>query len=286
MVNDMINRLLNLRQRMAKQDIQAVLIDKKQDCTYLSGFLGDDTFLFITHDNAYIITDFRYVEQAEKQAKGYEILRVENKIWQAIKDIISKESIKRIGIQEQSITYSRYKEYSKNLSNVEFISIDDDLKQIRMIKTKDEIEQIRKAVEIADCAFSHIIGYIKVGMTEEEVALELEYFMKKNKASGVSFETIVASGVRSSMPHGVASKKVIEHNDVITLDYGAIYNNYCSDMTRTIFMGQPKQEILKIYDIVKQAQQRGINEAKRGVLASDVDKASRDFIESMGYGKP
>ena len=147
-----------------------------------------------------------------------------------------------------------------------------------------ELDNIKMAAKIADEAFQHILKCIKVGVRERDIALELEYFMKKNNASSVSFDTIVASGIRSSMPHGVASDKIIEYGDVVTLDYGALYNNYCSDMTRTVFVGEPNRDLLKIYDIVKKAQLEGINRVKDGVMASDVDKAARDIIRESGYG--
>ena len=275
----MLKRLRNLRREMEKEEIEAVFIDKKEDVTYLSGFLGDDTFLFITNEHSYIVTDFRYVEQAKKEAIGYEIVKNEKDIWNKI-----DKKIKRIGIQDENITYARYRKYKNKLENVEFCSIESILKKLRIKKTKKELANIKVAVEIADKAFTHILKYIKAGVRERDVALELEYFMKKNKASGVSFETIVASGARSSMPHGVASDKIIEYGDTVTLDYGALYNNYCSDMTRTVFVGEPNREVLDIYDIVKKAQLEGIKEAKKGMFVSEVDKISRDIIIDGGYG--
>lgn len=281
MIND---RLKNLRNELTKIDLQAIFINKKEDVFYFSSFKGDDTFLFITLDNAYIITDFRYIEQAKKEAFSFEIIRTENNLWDKLNDIILHEKISHIGIQEQYISLSSYKNYTSNLHEITFVEIDNIPKKLRMKKTSQELSCIRDAVKVADDAFSHIINNIQVGMTEKEISLELEYFMRKNNASGVSFETIVASGVRSCMPHGVASNKIIEYGDTITLDYGAIYNNYCSDMTRTIFIGEPNKQILKIYDIVKSAQLQAIEKAKPGVTVCDIDKAARDVIINSGYG--
>lgn len=274
----MLNRLENLRKEMAKEEIEAVFIDKKEDVTYLSGFLGDDAFLVLTNEHSYIVTDFRYIEQAKKEAKGYEIIKSEKDIWDKIK------KVRKIGIQDENITYARYKKYKTKLDKAEFCSIEGILKRLRIKKTKKEIDNIKMAAQIADKAFTHILKYIKEGVREKDVALELEYFMKKNKASGVSFETIVASGVRSCMPHGVASDKIIEYGDTVTLDYGALYNSYCSDMTRTVFVGEPNRKILDIYDVVKKAQLEGIKKSKRGIFVSDVDKISRDIIADYGYG--
>lgn len=281
----MINtRLKNLRNELITMDLQAIIITKKEDIFYLSSFSGDDTFLFITLDNAYIVTDFRYVEQAKKESFSYELIRTENNLWNSLNDIIISKKISRIGIQEQHVSFCTYKKYTSNLHDITFVGIDAVLKKLRMKKTTQELTCIRDAVRVADDAFSHILNYIHVGMSEKDISLEIEYFMRKNNASGVSFETIVASGVRSCMPHGVASRKIIEYGDTVTLDYGAIYNNYCSDMTRTIFVGEPNKKILQIYNVVKLAQLEAIEKAKPGVTICDVDKTARDIIANAGYG--
>ena len=151
----MQNRVENLRKEMSKQGIKGAFIDKKEDIIYLSGFLGDDTFLFITGEGSYIITDFRYVEQAQKEALGYKIIRCESKLWEQINEIVKKEDIKTIGIQEENITYARYKQYNTNLEGVDFTSIEDILRKLRIKKTYDEILEIENAVKIADDAFSN-----------------------------------------------------------------------------------------------------------------------------------
>ena len=214
------NRLKNLRTELIKLDLQASFITKKEDIFYLSSFSGDDTFLFITLDNAYIATDFRYKEQAKKECLSYELIRTENGLWNNLNDIILNEKISHIGVQEQHISFDTYKKYTSNLRDITFVGMDNILRKLRMKKTSEELSCIRDAVRVADDAFSHILSHIRTGMTEKEISLELEYFMRRNNASGVSFETIVASGTRSCMPHGVASDKIIEYGDTITLDYG------------------------------------------------------------------
>ena len=281
----MINtRIKNLRDELVKMDLQAILVTKKEDIFYLSSFKGDDTFLFITLDNTYIVTDFRYVEQAYTECPSYQLIRTEHNLWNSINTVILTQKISHIGIQEKNVSLDTYKRYTSNLDNVTFIGADNILQKLRMKKSLEEISCIRDAARVADDAFSHILNHIRVGMTEMEISLELEYFMRRSNASGVSFETIVASGVRSCMPHGVASNKTIEYGDTITLDYGAIYNSYCSDMTRTIFVGEPNKKILQIYDIVKSAQLAAIDKAKPGIAICDVDRAARDIIADAGYG--
>jgi Xaa-Pro aminopeptidase len=152
-----------------------------------------------------------------------------------------------------------------------------------MFKDDYELDIIKKAVKIADDAFTHILPYIKPGIAEIEIAAEMEYYMKKAGAIGASFETIVASGQRSSMPHGVASDKKLELGDPITLDYGAYYEHYCSDMTRTVFLGQPKDEMKKIYNIVLEAQLKSSEGAAAGLLGKDIDLIARDIIYKNGY---
>ena len=156
---------------------------------------------------------------------------------------------------------------------------------MRMLKDEDEIALIQRAAEIADAAFAHILGFLKPGLTEKEVALELEIFMRKQGASGPSFETIVASGWRSSLPHGVASDKVLESGDFVKMDFGAMYDGYCSDLTRTVVLGQPSERQREIYTIVLEAQKLAIDAAKAGMTGAELDKIARDHITSHGYGE-
>jgi Xaa-Pro aminopeptidase len=154
-----------------------------------------------------------------------------------------------------------------------------------LVKTEKELEKMAKAADIADQAFHHIIGYIRPGVTERAVALELEIYMKKLGASALSFETIAASGVRSSMPHGIATDKIIEDGDFLTLDFGCVYDGYCSDMTRTVVVGKATQKQKKIYGVVLEAQIAALNAIREGINGIDVDKIARDVISSRGYGE-
>ena len=158
------------------------------------------------------------------------------------------------------------------------------IEALRQTKDQEEITTIQRACEIADAAFEHILGFIQVGMTEIQVANELDFFMRSQGASGVSFETIVASGYRSAMPHGVASDKVIEAGDIVTMDYGCYYKGYVSDITRTIAVGEPSSKMKEIYDVVFQANQLVNEQAKAGMTGEEMDAIARDFIASHGYG--
>lgn len=278
------NRLENIRRKMASSNIDAVLVTKRVNYVYLSGFTGTAAILFISRERAVLLTDFRYVEQAAKQAPDYEIVRYVTDQYEEINRLIESEGIKRLAFEECHLSYRQYTQYLEKLETDEFVPLGGMIEELRSIKDETEISLIRKAVDIADEAFSHILGVIKPGITELDIADELEHHMKRLGAEGPSFETIVASGKRASMPHGVASEKIIEHGDVVTLDFGAIYKGYCSDITRTVFVGKPEGKLDKIYGIVLDANRKGLEAVRSGILAKEADSAAREFIKEAGYG--
>ncbi|MCX7710348.1 MAG: Xaa-Pro peptidase family protein [Clostridia bacterium] len=277
-------RLTKFRAKLREKDIDGALITKRENYIYLSGFIGTSAFLVITQEAAVLITDFRYVEQASSQAPDYEVIKYQGSILTAINDVLKSKGVDRLGFEESYTTYDKYKEYKAKLEVRELNPLQGMAENLRIIKDEQEIGIIKTAVKIADGAFQHVLGVIRPGMTESEVAAELEYYMKKQGAKGASFETIVASGERASMPHGVASEKVIQTGDVITLDYGAIYKEYCSDMTRTIFLGKPSEDLKKIYNIVLEAQQRAEEKAVAGLKGKEIDAVARNVIAGHGYG--
>lgn len=277
------NRLAKLREKIILKDSDAALITKRENYMYMSGFTGTSAILYISQSKAALITDFRYTEQASRQAPDYEIVRYQSSIFDEINKLIKEENINKICFEDSDLTYVQYNEYSQKLS-AGLVPSGRMVEELRIVKDETEIDVIKKAVDIADQVFTHILGFIKPGLTEIEVAAEMEHHMRRLGAEGPSFETIVASGKRSSMPHGVASEKVIEAGDVITLDFGTIYKGYCSDMTRTIFLGKPDSQIEKIYNIVLEANLVGLEAVKSGRAGKEVDAASREFIRKAGYG--
>jgi Xaa-Pro aminopeptidase len=277
------NRLNTFRRKIKDLKMDAALITKRENYMYLSGFTGTSANLLITDKKAYLLTDFRYIEQSTKQAPLFEIVEHKPDIIDTLYEIINSENIKKLGFEDQSASYASYKTFVDKFVKTELIGIGSVVEELRSIKDVQEIEIINKAVQIADGAFAHVLSLIKPGITELDVAAELEYKMKKLGASGASFETIVASGIRSSMPHGIASEKKLELGDTITLDFGAIYNHYCSDITRTVFLGQPDKKMIDIYNIVLNAQLTSEKGAKRGLTGKEVDKIARDIIYQNGY---
>lgn len=278
-------RLKAFREQLKSKDIDAALIMKRENYIYLSGFTGSSAFLVITQDDAVLVTDFRYVEQAGAQAPLYEVIQYQGSLIIALNEIYKAKGIKRLGFEDGYITFDKFEEFKTKFDIGEFVALGGIVENLRYIKDESEISVIRQAVKIADDAFTHILGYIKPGVAEIEIAAELEYFMKKNGAKGASFETIVASGERASMPHGTASEKRIQQGDVITLDYGALYNDYCSDMTRTVFLGEPDKQLKKIYEIVLNAQLKSLEGSKKGLLGKEIDFIARDIISKAGFEK-
>ncbi|MGB7606088.1 MAG: Xaa-Pro peptidase family protein [Lutisporaceae bacterium] len=280
----MEKRLAKLRERLAANNLDAAFLYSAENIRYISGFTGSTGYVIVTANKAYFITDFRYKDQAHKQCKGFEVIIHSNSLIDEIKKSVQVNKVNRIGIEDNFMTVAMYENLKSNLQGVEVAPLKDILEAIRMIKDADEIEAIEKAANIADSAFKHILDFIKPGVTEKEVALELEYTMKKNGATNLSFESIVASGVRSSLPHGVFTDKVINNGEFLTLDFGCVYNGYCSDMTRTVFVGKADDKQKKIYNIVLEAEKAALEQYKPGMLGKEVDKVARDIISAEGYG--
>ncbi|MBM7613992.1 M24 family metallopeptidase [Alkaliphilus hydrothermalis] len=275
-----VNKVRNL---LDEKNLDAILLYKPENRRYIAGFTGSNGYILITKEKAIFITDFRYTIQASEQCQGFEIVEMNNH--NPLSDVLKSYSLKRLGIEEEHVSYGQFLEFSEKLPEVEFVPLKGTLTTIRSIKTEDEIELIAKAAEITDEAFEHIMKYIKPGMKETEVALELEVFMKKKGASALSFESIVASGVRSSLPHGKASDKVIEKGDMITLDFGCVYKGYCSDMTRSFVMGEATDKQKEIYYGVLEAQEASLKAVRPGITGIELDKIARDIITEKGYGE-
>lgn len=279
-----MKRVKNVQKKLNDYKIDALLVTNMYNVRYLANFTGTTGLAVITKEKAYFVTDFRYTEQAAEQAEGFEIVKNEGPIYEEVAKIIEKDQINTIGFEEENITFATYKKIEQIFPS-ELKAISGLVEKLREVKSEAEIEIIQKAVEIAEKAYDYILGFIKPGMTEIEVANELDFYMRKHGATGVSFDTIVASGVRSAMPHGVASEKVIEEGDMVTIDFGCYYEGYASDMTRTFAVGDPGEELKEIYEIVKEANLKVTAAAKAGMTGAELDAVARDYISEHGYGE-
>ncbi|NLL73898.1 MAG: aminopeptidase P family protein [Clostridiales bacterium] len=264
--------------------IDAVLISNGNNMRYVSGFAGETGYLYISDNHHAVITDFRYTYQAEAEAEGYEIITIGSGGYEeAINDLLKKDKVKRLGFESEDMLFSKYEHLRDALAGYELVPIKDEITRLRRIKTPRELEYIKEAEAIGDKVFTEILSFIKPGMTELEIAARIEYLLKVNGGEGSSFPAIVASGVNSSMPHAVPGHKKIEVGDFITMDFGCVYNGYCSDMTRTIVVGKATEKQKEIYNIVLEAQMAALDAIKPGLKGKDIDKVARDIIYKAGY---
>lgn len=269
--------------RLGDRNLDAFITGRWENYIYLSGFTGTSATLLLTPDKYYLITDFRYTAQAKAEAGHFEVVTSRD-MDITLGELLKNHSVKKLGFESAHVTYDRYMKMKEKFTGVDLIPVRGFVEELRAIKDQDELERIGRAVEIADDAFSHILGYIRPGIRERDVARELESYIRGKGGTGTSFETIVASGVRSAMPHGVASDKIIMENEVVTLDFGAVYGGYCSDMTRTIFVKGVPEDMLKIYELVLLAQEKAAAGAHRGMTGFEIDNIAREIINEAGYG--
>ena len=263
------------------------LISSDVNRFYLCEFPSSAGNIIITKDSATLLIDFRYFEKAKKTVKNMDVLLLTS-LYKDIKSVLTDKKVKNIYIETEHITLETLNRMEKGLE--EFCILKDSvlsqkLNELRQIKTPKEIEFIKKAQAITDKAFSHILNFIKVGKTEKEIALELEFFMRKNGSPGVAFDTIAVSGKNSSLPHGVPTDKPLEKGDFLTMDFGASFEGYCSDMTRTVALGYVTDRQQEIYNIVLQAQLEALKNIKPNIQCKEIDKIARDIITNKGYGE-
>lgn len=277
-----MNKLEKLRAALADKDIDALIVLDELNQRYLSDFAFTDGLLLITATRAELITDFRYYEMAEKSAnKAFNIVMPENRT-EYIANIFAECSTRVVGFEGRFVPYDTYNSYRKKYPSVEFVDIGSMIENIREIKTPDEILTMQKAQDITDAAFSHILKVMTPNMTEIEVAAELEYVMRKLGAESVAFDTIAVSGDASALPHGTPRNCKLKPG-FLTMDYGAKYNGYCSDMTRTVVLGKADAEMKKLYNTVLEAQTAALAFLKEGVACRDADTVARDIINKAGY---
>jgi Xaa-Pro aminopeptidase len=264
--------------------IDAVLISNGNNMRYISGFAGATGYLYISTKRYAVVTDFRYTIQAEQEAEGYEIITIGNGGYEeALNDLLNTDQVSRLGFEAEDMLYGNYHRLKEGLKVSELVPIGHDITNMRRIKTTKELEFIQHAEKIGDEVFTEILGFIKTGMTELEVAARIEYLLKIHGASSSSFPAIVASGINSSMPHAVPTQKKIENGDFLTMDFGCVYEGYCSDMTRTIIVGKANEKQKQVYNTVLDAQLAALDFIKAGYQGKEIDKVARDIIYNAGY---
>ncbi|UMZ73966.1 M24 family metallopeptidase [Natranaerofaba carboxydovora] len=277
-----------LKETLQAGDIEALLVTNPVNIRYITGFSGSSGIVIITKDKTMLFTDFRYIEQAKEQTKKLNdliVIKHESPATKTLKEYLYDLNIKNLSFEKKHLTYEQYEKLKNEFDFLSFIPHSGALEQIRLQKDEIELNKIREACKIADDAFSYILSFIKPGNLERDVSLELEHYMKKNGADDIAFDIIVASGKRSSLPHGIASSKEFNFGDLVKMDFGAVYDGYCSDLSRTIILGEGNDKQKEIYNIVLNAQKNALNSIKPQMMASEADGIAREEINKAGYGE-
>lgn len=280
-----MNRCDTFLKALAQRGDSAALIHRPENIRWLTGYTGEGC-AFVSTDAQVIITDFRYVEQAGRQAPECSCVRTGNGVSEvkAVKDLCDKYGVKRLCVETDVLTHDAYLALSTVLEGVELVALAQLPQELRLIKDESEIECIRKAAAISCKAFENLLGKIHAGMTEKQVQILLDYEMLNLGSERPAFDTISAAGVNGSLPHAIPSDHVIAEGELLTLDFGAAIGGYCSDMTRTIGFGKIGPELREMYQRVLDSQLMALDAVRPGMVCGDLDKIARDYLDARYPG--
>ena len=281
-----MNHLSQIADKLSQYDLDAMLIVSEPGERYAVGFQGEG-YVLVTQEGSQYSTDGRYIEAAQKQVTGAEVVLTsrERSHLALARDFLAARGLKRVGFESAAVSVAQHRRWQESfLKGCELIPAQELLDGLRASKDEEEIAAMLQAQKITDAAFGEILNYIRPGLTEQEVAARLVYELLRRGARKVSFDPIVAAGANGSMPHAVPGETVIQKGMFVTMDFGCVYDGYCSDMTRTVAVGQPTQEMERVYETVLAAQKAGIAAARAGMPGRELDAAARKVIEEAGYG--
>lgn len=285
----MINKI---REKLRKQNLDGMFVSREYNISYLTGFKSCEAYLLVSEKENIYWTDARYIEQVRqmrsfsRQNVRLRMTEQNGSVFDVIFDACRRLKLKRIGFEAKHLSFSSYQKLKDKLKGTaELVPTEDLIEGLRQIKTEDELVKIEQAVQITGRALNFVKDFISPGKKEIEIVGELERFIRYNGAANSSFEIIVASGINSSFPHHIPDKRIIRDNELVLVDIGVEYQGYKSDLTRVFFLGKITPLVQRIYHIVLGAQQEAIERIRPGVLASEIDKISRGYIEQKGFGK-
>lgn len=267
--------------------VDAALITGDVNRRYFTGMKSSAGMVLAFKDKAYLIIDFRYIEVARAKVKDAEVI-LREKLYDQLNELLKKHGARTLAIESETMTVAELELYRSKLPEVELISdssLSKAISKLRIVKTQEEIDAMIRAQRIAEAAFENVLNFIKPGVTEREIGLCLDYYMLKNGAEALSFDTIAITGANTSLPHGVPGDNVVKEGSFVLMDYGATYDGYHSDMTRTVCVGKPTEKMEQVYNIVLDAQLKTIAAIKEGITGHDADKVARDVITAAGYGE-
>ncbi|NLN21586.1 MAG: aminopeptidase P family protein [Syntrophomonadaceae bacterium] len=277
-------RLQQLCHILKEQHLESLLVAKPENVLYISGFYGGEGVLLITRQKAYLFADSRYIEQARQEAPFCEFILVKKYFTEALGKVAETEGIQVMAFEKDHLSYQQWEQLRNSFSG-KLQPVSGLIEKLRLVKDESEIALLREAGAITASAFRYILGEVHPGQTELEIAGMLEFFMRRQGSGPLAFETIIASGKRGALPHGTASAKKVQRGELITMDLGATYHGYAGDLTRTICLGTVSDRQREIYELVREAQERGINTVRAGVRAEEVDAVVRGFFEQHGYAE-
>ena len=274
-----------LTARLDDLGVDGVLVTALPNVRYLTGFTGSNAVTLVARDDAVFLTDGRYIEQSRHEVSDLERVISSDGFDAEVAAHASRLGIARLGIEATSVTVAEHRRLAERLTGVELVALEAPVEQGRRAKDADELDALRRAQAVTDEAFEEILETIEVGMSEQQLAASLEAALRRDGAHGLAFPPIVAFGECAAEPHHAPSHRLLEEGDVIKVDFGARWDGYHSDMTRTVAFGSPAAELRKIHDVVREAQQAGIDMVRAGVTTGAVDAAARRVIADAGYGE-
>jgi Xaa-Pro aminopeptidase len=282
----MRNRIKRLQKVVAKENLDFLLVSFLPHVRYLSGYSGTNGIILVSPGGSVFLTDFRYREQAGQQVKGMKVTVAERDLFSSLSNLPQLKGRRvKLGFETDHLSCSVYRKLKSLLPDCLLVPTEKIVEFLTVKKDESEIERIRQAAKITDRVFSEILDFVKPGVRELELSAELEYRMKRYGSAAPSYETIVASGTRSAMPHGVASRKKIARNEFVTFDFGAVFEGYTADLTRTVVAGKANKKQKEVYNVVLRAEKLAISKARSGMKACDLDRTARSVIKRAGFGK-
>jgi Xaa-Pro aminopeptidase len=281
----MIQRLNKIRQHITEKGLDALFVSQAENRRYLSGFTGSSGYLFITQSQAILATDFRYIEQAQGQAPDFKILQTQGAISKWFSELTSSFNVRKIGFDANDISFATYRSVTADIQGKELIPTEGLVESLRAVKDADELALMLKAIAVCDTAFEKIASEMQAGMTEAEVAWDLEKAMRENGSGILPFNIIVASGPNAAKPHHQPTNRPIAASEPVIIDMGASIEGYTSDLSRTICLGKQDEKFGKIYDLVLGAQLTAIATIASGMTGDIADSLARTVIEQGGYGE-
>lgn len=285
-----MEKLMKVRARLGELGIDAMMITNPMSRRYLSGFTGSNGVILISETEARLVTDYRYFQQARMQTNGFEVVLHaghtghKGLIFDEVAKQVQEMGITRLGFEQDQLTFTFYQKCAAAFS-AELFPVSGLVEKMRASKSPEEIELLKTAAQIADAAFLHVLDHVRAGVSELDVALELANYMKKQGTDTTGFSPIVASGYRAALAHGRASEKIIEKGDLITIDFGCNYKGYWSDISRTVAVGEPGEQLREVHAVVLEAFNRCVSGLRPGLADQEVDALMRDVIKAHGYNE-